>query len=97
MKMIDYFDYVKAVDITTGLNDTEFSVVDGDGIIGTKERAKAAAHAINCHDGLVDALERVVKWNELSVETRVDIGSNGERDYYRAIVEEALDQAKGAG
>ena len=61
-----------------------------------------AAHiAVNQHDALaqlnkelVEALERVVKWNELSLKTRCDIGSNGARDYYRGIAEEALAKAK---
>jgi hypothetical protein len=62
---------------------------------------EAAVHAINQHDALtqlnkelVEALERVVKWNELSLKTICDIGSNGARDYYRGIAEEALAKAK---
>lgn len=59
------------------------------------------AECVNQHDALtqlnkelVEALERVVKWNELSLKTRCDIGSNGARDYYRGIAEEALAKTK---
>jgi hypothetical protein len=67
----------------------------------TNEQLRAAFHAINQHDALtqlnkelVEALERVAKWNELNLKTRCDIGSNGARDYYRGIAEEALAKAK---
>lgn len=65
--------------------------------------AKYAAHAINSHDKLTadnkrlrEALQRIVVWNELSVGRVADIGSNGERDYYRDIAEKALAQTEEA-
>lgn len=46
------------------------------------------------YDKLVEALERIAKWDELDVNTRCGIGSNGVRDYYIGIAQEALKQAK---
>lgn len=43
------------------------------------------------------ALTRIAEWNELSVEQRCDIGSNGQRDYYRRIAIDALDSIKNLG
>ena len=54
MKMSDHFDpELKACDITSGLGDTKFGLVDGYGIATTKLHMEAAAHAINKHDALV--------------------------------------------
>lgn len=41
------------------------------------------------------ALERIAKWEELDIKTRVDIGSNGVRNYYRKISIEALESQRG--
>ena len=58
MKMSDHFDpELKACDITSGLGDTKFGLVDGYGIATTKLHMEAAAHAIKQHDELVEALE----------------------------------------
>lgn len=38
----------------------------------------------------VVALERIVNWDELSIEQSCDIGSNCQRDYYRKIAKDAL-------
>lgn len=39
---------------------------------------------------LREALQRIANWNEHSIDFAVNYGSNGVRDYYRAIAEEAL-------
>ena len=43
---------------------------------------------------LVEALERILSWDEVDVETRINIGSNGVQDYYRSVAEKALKRAK---
>jgi len=39
---------------------------------------------------LEKALKRIIDWNEPDAKIRVDIGSNGVRDYYRRIASDAL-------
>ena len=59
-----------------------------------EECAEAIALAVNNHDALVEALEQVAKW-EISLEFRVNYGSNGERDYFRNLANLALQAIKG--
>lgn len=40
------------------------------------------------------ALQRIAEWDELSLEQRVDIGAQGQRDYYRKIAMDALQNIK---
>ena len=61
MKMSEVFSNVRAEDITSGLNDTEYGLVDDHGIARTRTTAIAAAHAINCHDELGEALEALIR------------------------------------
>ena len=48
----------------------------------------------NCEQALAykEALIRIIKWNELDVETRVNIGSTGQIDYYREIAANVVDK-----
>lgn len=39
---------------------------------------------------LRDALSRVAAWDELSLEFRFSYGSNGQRDFYKAVARKAL-------
>lgn len=39
-----------------------------------------------------EALERIAAWDEHDLDLAVNFGSNGVRDYYRAIAREALEQ-----
>ena len=102
MKMSDHFDpELKACDITSGLGDTKFGLVDGYGIATTKLHMEAAAHAIKQHDALVamnaelvEALERFVRWDEMSLPERIEVGSKGQRDYLRYIAQDTLTKAK---
>ncbi len=57
MKMKDVFNgELDVADITTGMQSTAFGLVDGGLILRRLEHMQAAAHAINLHDELVEAL-----------------------------------------
>ena len=63
------------------------------------DQDSAIEHAVLNHDRLTEenaelreALTRIKAWDELSFEKRLDIGSNGQRDYYRNIATEALNK-----
>ena len=60
--MSDYFDKAYGCDITRPMESTSYGVVDGQGLISTEQRAKAAAHAINNHDKLVEALQAAMDY-----------------------------------
>lgn len=38
----------------------------------------------------IDGLERIVRWDELSSEFKMNYGSNGERDHFRGVASDAL-------
>lgn len=42
----------------------------------------------------INTLSRIAAWDELSLEYRVDFGSNGQRDYYRQFALDALNRIK---
>tara|TARA_R110000851_G_scaffold41079_2_gene103306 strand:+ start:1884 stop:2165 length:282 start_codon:yes stop_codon:yes gene_type:complete len=66
MKMSDHFEQdLKACDITNGLGDTKFGLVDSYGIATGKMQMEAAAHAINQHDALVAMNAELVEALEL--------------------------------
>jgi hypothetical protein len=50
-----------------------------------KKVLKLEMHVIE----LKTALRRIANWNELPIEFSINRGSNGERDYYRKIADEA--------
>ena len=63
--------------------------------------SKAAAHAINSHDKLVEqvkllreALVRVSEWDNMSQEFRLDNGSRGQQRVIVGIAEKALEATK---
>ena len=90
-KMDDVFDLpLSATDYLLFTNDHEIDPVE----MHYKADAEAIALAVNSHDKLVEALEEVAKW-EISLEFRVNYGSNGERDYFRNLANEALQAIKG--
>ena len=79
MKMSD----IKASDVTTGLQDTEWALVVGGEIIRDKQRITEIARIVNNHDELVEALEVMIACTD--------------KDIYPAFVDqakEALKQAK---
>jgi ribosomal protein S13 len=62
MKMSDHFEQdLKACDITNGLEDTKFGLVDSYGIATSKIQMVAAAHAIDHHDALVAMNKELVE------------------------------------
>jgi hypothetical protein len=39
---------------------------------------------------LREALRTIANWSEFTIEERLDMGSNGQRDYYRSVAKNAL-------
>lgn len=63
------------------------------------KQMQVVANAINSHDKLTaenkrlrEALSVIASWSDLSLKKCCDIGSNGQRDYYRGIAHKALSQ-----
>ena len=52
------------------------------------------AKILSVNAELVEALERFVRWDEMSLPERIEVGSNGQRDYLRGIAQVTLDKAK---
>jgi hypothetical protein len=93
MKMSEVFQNLRAEDITSGLGDTEYGLVDDYGIARTKVKAEAAAHAINNHDDLVGANKALVEALE-AVMTEL-IAADRENTWPYEMAEAALAKAKG--
>lgn len=51
---------------------------------------KPIVSGITCEEKYKEALERILAWDEHSLELAVNRGSNGVRDYYRTVAKEAL-------
>ena len=47
---------LKVEDITTGLEDTKYGLVNDYGIVTSKIELETAAHAVKCHDQIVERL-----------------------------------------
>ncbi|AUR95643.1 hypothetical protein NVP1210O_21 [Vibrio phage 1.210.O._10N.222.52.C2] len=45
---------------------------------------------------LREALSRIAIWQDLSLTQRVNIGSNGDRDHYRALARKTLNETGGS-
>jgi len=59
-----------------------------DGKIVTRDDYRALTATV---DALRDALDKIANWNECTSEFRVNFGSKGERDFYRAVAAKALE------
>ena len=91
MKMSDHFAQdLKACDITNGLGNTKFGLVDSYGIATGKMQMEAAAHAIKQHDALVEALEGCLSNLLMHQGEKKGNGTGWAGEAEEALAEEAL-------